>query len=339
MFCDKCGKELAPGSIFCPDCGAKQSEDSAAPETASQSVQQENPKVEAVEAEQPVKENIPPERSKAQAESVQASAPQSAPTDSDAAYRTIIAKNTEYYLPQFQSIAYGEKGKMNWASFFLSLYHAAYRGVWREWLHMVMWPLILDAVCALIACALIVSHPVAALVFVVVAACGGIWWVVANILFAKRFNRIYKAHVERKIAQQNITPDPSGKRVVCSVLAYLAVNIVTSMIFGVLSVGSLMAGSDDSTYDDTDINDSSAYDEAAEDHDNTAATAPDTSGSIIGTDIYDYLGHWTVDMTNSALDASVSFDLESNNDILCFSAEAVWGQGDRVTKIGTTCSI
>ena len=87
---------------------------------------------------------------------------------------------------------------MNWASFFLSLYHAAYRGVWREWLHMVMWPLILDAVCALIACALIVSHPVAALVFVVVAACGGIWWVVANILFAKRFNRIYKAHVERK---------------------------------------------------------------------------------------------------------------------------------------------
>ena len=72
MFCDKCGKELAPGSIFCPDCGAKQSEDSAAPETASQSVQQENPKVEAVEAEQPVKENIPPERSKAQAESVQA---------------------------------------------------------------------------------------------------------------------------------------------------------------------------------------------------------------------------------------------------------------------------
>ena len=24
MFCDKCGKELAPGSIFCPNCGAKQ---------------------------------------------------------------------------------------------------------------------------------------------------------------------------------------------------------------------------------------------------------------------------------------------------------------------------
>lgn len=65
---------------------------------------------------------------------------------------------------------------------------------------------------------------------------------------------------------------------------------------------------------------------------------PDTDGIgyITASYIYDYLGHWTVDMTNSALDASVSFDLESNNDILCFSAEAVWGQGDRVTKIGTT---
>ena len=37
---------------------------------------------------------------------------QSAPTDFDAAYRAIIAKNTEYYLPQFQSIAYG--GYLPW---------------------------------------------------------------------------------------------------------------------------------------------------------------------------------------------------------------------------------
>ncbi len=64
-------------------------------------------------------------------------------------------------------------------------------------------------------------------------------------------------------------------------------------------------------------------------------TGADDVGYITSSDIYDYLGHWTVDLNNSDLDASVSFDLESNNDILCFSAEAVWGQGDRVTKIGT----
>lgn len=225
---------------------------------------------------------------------------------------------------------------MNWASFFLSLYHAAYRGVWREWLRAVMWPLLIAIGSGLIASATIGYYPGVAIFFVVIAICGGIWWIIANILFAKNFNRVYLEHVEKKIAQQDFTPDPSGGRVIASIFAYAAGYTMVGIIIGALSVGSLMTGSDDSTYDDTDINDSSAYDGAAEDHDNTAATAPDTSGSIIGTDIYDYLGHWTVDMTNSALDASVSFDLESNNDILCFSAEAVWGQGDRVTKIGTT---
>ena len=107
------------------------------------------------------------------------------------------------------------------------------------------------------------------------------------------------------------------------------------MIFGALSVGSLMAGIDDSTYSDADSNDSSAYNDAAEDHDNTDATAPDTSGSITGTNVYDYLGYWTVDRYNSYLDGYVGFNLESNNDILCFSAQAVWNQGDRVTTIDT----
>lgn len=35
-------------------------------------------------------------------------------------------------------------------------------------------------------------------------------------------------------------------------------------------------------------------------------------------------------------DESVYRKIICNNDILCFSAEAIWGQGDRVTKIGTT---
>ena len=62
---------------------------------------------------------------------------------------------------------------------------------------------------------------------------------------------------------------------------------------------------------------------------------PDTSGSITGTNVYDYLGYWTVDRYNSYLDGYVGFNLESNNDILCFSAQAVWNQGDRVTTIDT----
>ena len=332
MFCDKCGKELEPGSIFCPNCGAKQPENTAAPkapESESQPIQQKTPAAEPAPAQK-----APPEPQKTVEEPIQSLTPQSASPNNDTAYRTIIAKNADYYLPQFQDIAHGGKGKLNWASFFLTLYHAAYRGVWREWLRAVMWPLILDAVCALLACVLIGSHPDAAFAFVLVAACGGIWWIVANILFAKRFNRVYKAHVEQKIAQHNITPDPSGKRVVWAVLAYFTIYIITSMIVGALSVGSLMAGVDDSAYDDTDTNDSSAYD-VPEDNDKDTSSVPDTSGSTTGTNVYDYLGYWRVDRYNSYLDGFIGFNLESNNDILCFSAQAVWNQGDRVTTIDT----
>ena len=63
---------------------------------------------------------------------------------------------------------------MNWASFFLSLYHAAYRGVWREWLRAVMWSLLIAiSVHGLIASATIGYYPgVAAIFFVVIAICG-----------------------------------------------------------------------------------------------------------------------------------------------------------------------
>lgn len=320
MFCDKCGKELAPGSVFCPDCGAKQPEEEPSAEmSASSSVS-------------PVRE-APSSQPSNQQSAERTTSPKHVTDES--VYRKIICNNADYYLSQFQNILYGEKNKMNWASFFLSLYHAAYRGVWREWLRAVMWSLLIAIGSGLIASATIGYYPGVAIFFVVIAICGGIWWIIANILFAKNFNRVYLEHVEKKIAQQDFTPDPSGGRVIASIFAYAAGYTMVGIIIGALSVGSLMAGIDDSTYDDTDINDSSAYDEAAEDHDNTDATAPDTSGSITGTDVYDYLGYWTVDRYNSYLDGYVGFNLESNNDILCFSAQAVWNQGDRVTTIDT----
>lgn len=319
MFCEKCGKELAPGSVFCPNCGAKQQEAAAAAE----------PSEPVKPAAAPVKEQPAPPQTPPSAGSD--AAPEHRADES--VYRQIISKNADYYLYQFQNIRYSGKNKMNWASFFLGLAHAAYRSVWREWLRAVMWPLIVDAVSALIGCALLGSHPGATLIFVLIAACSGIWWVVANILFAKRFNRIYRAHVDQKIAQRNITPDPSGGRAAAAIVIAAVVSIAANTIVGAAGLGSLLSAYDDD-YDYS--GDFSASDDAPVEHNDAPADAPDTSGSIIGTDIYDYLGHWTVDMTNSALDASVSFDLESNNDILCFSAEAVWGQGDRATKIGTT---
>ena len=79
------------------------------------------------------------------------------------------------------------------------------------------------------------------------------------------------------------------------------------------------------------MDDMSDVDSGTDDSD----TGADTVGHITASYIYDYLGYWTVDRYNSYLDGYVGFNLESNNDILCFSAQAVWNQGDRVTTIGT----
>ena len=128
MFCDKCGKELAPGSIFCPNCGAKQLEEEPSAEmSASSSVS-------------PVRE-APSSQPSNQQSAERTTSPKHVTDES--VYRKIICNNADYYLSQFQNILYGEKNKMNWASFFLSLYHAAYRGVWREWLRAVMWSLLI----------------------------------------------------------------------------------------------------------------------------------------------------------------------------------------------------
>lgn len=260
MFCDKCGKELAPGSIFCPNCGAKQLEEEPSAEmSASSSVS-------------PVREA--PSSQPSNQQSAECTTSSKHVTD-ESVYRKIICNNADYYLSQFQNIPYGEKNKMNWASFFLSLYHAAYRGVWREWLRAVMWPLLIAIGSGLIASATIGYYPGVAIFFVVIAICGGIWWIIANILFAKNFNRVYLEHVEKKIAQQDFTPDPSGGRVIASIFAYVAGYTMVGIIIGALSVGSLMAGSDDSTYDETD-----SYTDYApsDDVDNSAsAEIPDTA--------------------------------------------------------------
>ena len=49
--------------------------------------------------------------------------------------------------------------------------------------------------------------------------------------------------------------------------------------------------------------------------------------------INDYYGKWTVDLDNSDLDLSINFTIEDINSVLSLSANAIWGQGDRVITI------
>ena len=94
MFCDKCGKELAPGSIFCPNCGAKQPEEEPSAEmSASSSVSS-------------VRE-APSSQPSNQQSAERTTSPKHVTDES--VYRKIICNNADYYLSQFQNILYGEK--------------------------------------------------------------------------------------------------------------------------------------------------------------------------------------------------------------------------------------
>lgn len=68
---------------------------------------------------------------------------------------------------------------------------------------------------------------------------------------------------------------------------------------------------------------------AAEESENTVSDTPVKAP----VNINDYYGKWTVDLDNSDSDLSINFTIEDINSVLSFSANAIWGQGDRVITI------
>ena len=197
MFCTKCGERLEDGSTFCSKCGAR-----ADVPLGGASKQQKG-------------------------SSIMGDGFSSA--DDIAKARQIIGKNCDYYLNQFERIHQYGKGKFNWASFFLSLLHAAYRNVWRDWLRAFRFPLIAELIGGILVGICLFLKPAVAIIFLVVTAIANIWLMITQILFAKRFNQIYMQHVEQKIARNDLKQDTSIKRVI---LTYL-VAIALSMIVGV----------------------------------------------------------------------------------------------------------
>ncbi len=198
MVCGKCGKKLPSDSFFCRFCGAKVD--------VSEQEKWDDASV-----------DIRPRSDNGTA-------------GKEDIMRRIIGKNADYYLTQFGRLQEREKNKINWASFFLSIYHASYRGVWKEWLNEMKLPLIASLLGSVVMfvsgvfASLEAMMAVSSLVFII-----EIWLIAKNILTAKRFNRIYMAHIENKISCNDQTPDPSGKRALFAILAAAAISLCTTI--------------------------------------------------------------------------------------------------------------
>ena len=285
MFCSKCGKELQEGSMFCSSCGARVFREPASASeavTASELMHTPGSAPAAVSESEPVPGFVPVSGSAPEPETASGPAsmpnpcpepafvpgpapPPASPPDSNqgqnlafappppAAGKTAslqdaqqaIGKKADYYLAEFERLRQGGKDKMNWAAFFGAFIHAVYRNVWKNWLKALWVPLILVLAIYLAAMAVIFSHPTWGLAAVAAGGIVGIWGLTAEILFAKRFNRIYMQHVDQALMGREPKPDPSGKRIAIAIAAVAGVSIAISLaaqLAVTIGIKSAMAG-------------------------------------------------------------------------------------------------
>lgn len=240
MKCKNCGCELQPGIKFCPVCGTKAGK--LCPECGAE-----------VNEEIKFCPNCGKEIRKVSDEVVEETRMEngenrpSACKDSNAIHHAetgnlnskmkIVGKNTKYYVGQFENLQAGRKCKINWASFFLGLFHAAYRNMWKEWLKGPGIPQIVSALVLLIGGGMlfITGNTIFMAPVMVIMVVAQIIGVVMHILFACRFNRIYLKHVDEKAERNDYNRDPSVPR---AVLVTIAFGIVISICQGIYMVGS-----------------------------------------------------------------------------------------------------
>lgn len=188
----------------------------------------------------------------------------------------VIGSNAAYYQAQFQKIRAGEKGNFNVAAFFLSIFHAAYRGPWREWLHFMRIPLICYAVS--VVCLLIGSTSLSlALISVgtVLYAVSSVISLIWIIRYGFAFNKLYLNYVEKQLHTEQPTLGTSGKRLGISIAVVAAISIaltISSTAFAFSMFDDLSDDYDDSYYYD----DSYDFSQDTSEYETTESTpAPD----------------------------------------------------------------
>lgn len=270
MFCHNCGAQLPENAAFCPNCGQK-----ITPISQPVSIQKpESPPSEPVDA--PVDPTDAPNETPQPDPQPGPQTDNTVPPSGTVTEAEVIGSNAAYYQAQFQKIRAGEKGNFNVAAFFLTLYHAAYRGPWKEWLKFMAIPLIGDAVS--VVCLLIGSTSLSlALISVgtVLYAVSSVISLIWIIRYGFAFNKLYLNYVEKQLHTEQPTLGTSGKRLGISIAVVAAISIaltINSTAFAFSMFDDLSDDYDDSYYYD----DSYDFSQDTTEYETTESTpAPD----------------------------------------------------------------
>lgn len=209
MFCIHCGAKIQENAVFCTNCGKSinkiQNADISAPLP-------NDPKFKTQKS--PVKEELIQEN------------------DNTVDMRKIIGKNVAYYLSQFESLQKSDPCNWNWGAFCLGLFHAGYRGVWKEWLRFMKIPLIaVGGDLLIVVLGMFTGSYMLLTIGTISALLAGILSCVWQLYrYPKQFNRIYYEHVLKKLRSGDNRQDPSFARVVVTVLLCIGLSFALSLI-------------------------------------------------------------------------------------------------------------
>lgn len=347
MFCIKCGSEIPEGGLFCIKCGTK------AP-TGSEAEQVPLQKVGGVSLQKTVEAPAGPEPSAApmpetppmpapSTAPVPEMPPMSAPPQTEAPWKAIVKNNVPYYETRFAEMRTSGRGRFNWAAFFLSLYHAAYRNMWKVWLQFMWKPiafLLADGLLCMIA---LFGHFMLFVPIVLMAFAAEIWMLAASIRYARSFNRLYMQQVEEKVRAQDLTPDPCVGRVFAAIGVMVVIQTIGAILVSAILMSGLYATLNDLEMEareediismepmpEQPIPDQQPQQSQQMPEQQPAPEQPPVQAS---SQLRDYTGSWMVDRYNNFMDGYVGFDLEAREGQLYLTVSAVWKQGDRLTTI------
>lgn len=241
MFCVHCGEKLSDMACFCTRCGkSTEGDDLQQAQAAPKPTASLQPQPAALSQIQ-----IPPQHGKSQPFLRKGCTDCQTESDfnlmQDEAAR-LIGTNAAYYLRQFSEIQSQGERHINWASFWIGIYHAAYRNLWREYLQMCYIPCLIAmgaGVIILFSAATLSLGLMALSMFVAVG--GMIGFIVRQIQFSLRFNAIYMHHINEML--QNKRPAQPGTNptaVLICVGILFGGNILCSMIANAIGLSMLL---------------------------------------------------------------------------------------------------
>jgi len=210
MFCSNCGTKVPDDSKFCQSCGT--------PIAASSSPKNDDVKQHTPEASRPVYKAPVNEE------------PIDAEINFDSEeWRKVIGKNHEYYIPEFQRIARGEKQKFNKAAFFLGPYNCLYRKSINPFIKRYFVSFLLSLLAGIIMICSASSIAVGGMIFsAVLIFAASIWGLISIITMGLNFNKLYFEECKQRIAQKDVKK--YGTSIVYPIVFIVLIYILTALV-------------------------------------------------------------------------------------------------------------